>query len=223
MTASECASEPTTPPSLIETLRVEPGGSLPLLEGHIERLSRSCAALGYPLPEDAVIRKRVAQAIAGLETGQRWRLRLLLAPDGGLSLETHPLTTPPAPLKVIVDGPRLSGATHWLQYKTTHRPWYQQAAAWLADHPDIFEILYWNDVGEMCEGSRSNLYMQACDGRWQTPPLSSGALPGVQRQALLREGLVAEARITREDFLQARAWRISNALRGWLDVVIVEP
>ena len=101
----------------------------------------------------------------------------------------------------------------------THRPWYQAATEWLAEQEQVFDILFWNERDEMSEGSRTNLFMQADDGRWLTPPLASGALPGVQRQAILDAGLAMEATIHREAFLAAKAWRVSNALRGWCDAV----
>lgn len=208
-------------PHLIETMRLEPDGTVPLLEGHLARLRHSCSALGYSTPDAAGIQSLVARRAAELGTGQSWRLRLLTAPDGTFTLEHGPLATPPGPLPVVVEGPRQQGATFWLQHKSTYRPWYEKAEAWLASQSDVFDVLYWNEHGEMCEGSRSNLYMLAPDGRWLTPPLTSGALPGVQRAALLQAGLVHEAAVSRADFLGARAWRISNALRGWRDVVIV--
>lgn len=217
------AGEPSTPPSLIETMRMEPGGLCPLLSLHLQRLRRSSAALGYPCPDEAILHARLRQATTGLDSAAWWRLRLLLAADGELSLETTTLSPPLTPLKVVIHGQRLSGADAWLQHKTTHRPWYEDAARWLTDHPDVFDVLYWNEAGDMCEGSRSNLYMQMPDGRWLTPPLSAGALPGVQRQALLQAGQVEVAPIRRDDFLHASAIRISNALRGWCDAIIHEP
>ena len=119
-----------------------------------------------------------------------------------------------------MQGRRMAGAESWLRHKTTHRPWYESATQWLGSHPDIFDVLFWNENGEMCEGSRSNLYMQAGNGKWLTPPLEAGVLPGVQRQALLQAGLAEEAPVRRDDFLQAKGIRISNGLRGWCDAII---
>src|SRR3546814_5116155 len=67
---------------------------------------------------------------------------------------------------------------------------------------------------DVCEGSRSNVYIRNDDGAWLTPPISCGLLPGVQRQALLDEGLVREAVLSRSDFQNAPVLRVSNALRG---------
>lgn len=210
----------TSRPQLIETMRVEAGGTMPLLDGHIARLQASCAALAYATPDIEALRRELSHRVRSLDPTQTWRLRLLVAEDGSWSLDQGPLATSPDPLAVVVTGPRRSGDEAWLCHKTTRRPWYEDAARWLADHPDIFDVLYWNDEGLMCEGSRSNLYMQADDGTWLTPPLGAGLLPGVQRAALLQAGLVREHAFTREAFLEARARRISNALRGWRDVVI---
>lgn len=209
-------------PHLIETLRVEPGGVMPLLDGHLKRLEASCHALGYDTPELERLSAQLTRRAASLPADQAWRMRLLVAPDGDYTIEHGALLTPEGPLPVIVTGPRAPGDDFWLQHKTTRRPWYAAASAWLATQPDVFDVLFWNGEGRMSEGSRSNLYMQAPDGRWLTPPLDAGALPGVQRAALLEAGRVHEADISRDMFLGAKAHRISNALRGWRDAVIVE-
>lgn len=213
------AAAPMEPPQLIETMRVEIGGRMPLLDGHLERLRRSCNELGYVWPGVEALHGQVSRAASTLDVTHMWRIRLLLSADGRVALQTGPLAPPQLPLKVRVLGPRQNGCENWLQHKTTHRPWYEEAAQWLMHNPDLFDVLYWNDDGHMSEGSRSNLYMRTPDGRWVTPPLQAGVLPGVQRQALLNAGLVQEAHVLREDFLTASAWRVSNALRGWCDVV----
>lgn len=213
-------ASPVTPPNLIETMRRDVGGQMPLLEGHLRRLRRSSQQLGHVWPGEDALRSQVATAVVHLNPDQAWRVRLLLTPDGQISLETGVLAPVKVPLKVVLQGPRAQGSEAFLLHKTTHRPWYESATQWLAAHPDVFDVLYWNDDGQMSEGSRSNVYMRAADGRWLTPPLATGVLPGVQRQALLEAGLVHEAPIHRDAFMQATAWRISNALRGWVDVIL---
>lgn len=221
---STISSSPDTaavPASLIETIRVDAGGAMPLLDGHLARLRHSCQALGFAWPGLATVRDGLKRQAGELSSEQSWRLRLLLDPAGDMTLEATPLEPAAQALNVRVTGPRPDIDMRWLLHKTTHRPWYREAARWLAAHPDVFDVLYWNADGWMCEGSRSNLYMRTVDGGWLTPPLESGALPGVQRQTLLRRGLVEEAPIHRDDFLRAPAVRISNALRGWCDAAIV--
>lgn len=217
------APEPARAPSLIETMRREPEGNIPLLAFHLRRLRHSCDALNHVWPGDAEIRRRIEAASRGADPARAWRLRLLLSPDGAVDIQGGPLEPVMQPLRVVMAGVRMSGAEPWLTHKTTHRPWYDAAARWLNAHPGVFDLLYWNDDGYMCEGSRSNLYVQTPEGVWLTPPLQCGVLPGVQRQALLEAGKAREAMISRDDFLTAPARRISNGLRGWCDAEIVQP
>jgi para-aminobenzoate synthetase/4-amino-4-deoxychorismate lyase len=75
----------------------------------------------------------------------------------------------------------------------------------------------------LTEGGRSNVFVKLA-GRWWTPPLASGVLPGVMRSVLLDEasGLqAAEKVLTQADVLNAEALLICNALRGALEARLV--
>lgn len=225
-------------PDLIETMRLE-RGRVALWPGHRARLRTSARALGYPLDEavlesllDARLQSLAAQGRQASETATGGpdapdthppcRLRLLLAADGALSLTCAPLppTTEPVRIALAADvmGPQavLEADDPWLRHKTTHRPGYAAAQRWLSAHPDYFDLIFGNAAGDLCEGSRSTIYVQDADGAWLTPPLACGLLPGVRRQALLDEGAVREARLSLADLRQAPALRVSNALRGWM-------
>jgi para-aminobenzoate synthetase/4-amino-4-deoxychorismate lyase len=75
----------------------------------------------------------------------------------------------------------------------------------------------------LTEGGRSNVFVKLA-GRWWTPPLSSGVLPGVMRGVLLEDsGLSADERVlTRTDVLNAEALLVCNALRGAVEARLVE-
>jgi branched-subunit amino acid aminotransferase/4-amino-4-deoxychorismate lyase len=212
-------------PDLIETLRLEQG-RVALWPGHRARLRASALALGYPL-DAAALDGWLAERIRGLADDAPQRLRLLLAADGRLSLEAAPLPPTPEPVRITlaadVLGPEavLEADDPWLRHKTTHRPRFAAAQRWLRAHPDHFDLIFGNAAGDLCEGSRSTIYVRDAAGAWLTPPLASGLLPGVKRQALLDEGAVREARLSLADLRQAPALRVSNALRGCLDARLV--
>ena len=212
-------------PDLIETLRLEQG-RVALWPGHRARLRASALALGYPL-DAAALDGWLAERIRGLADDAPQRLRLLLAADGRLSLEAAPLPPTPEPVRIAlaadVLGPEavLEADDPWLRHKTTHRPRFAAAQRWLRAHPDHFDLIFGNTAGDLCEGSRSTIYVRDAAGAWLTPPLASGLLPGVKRQALLDEGAVREARLSLADLRQAPALRVSNALRGCLDARLV--
>ncbi|NYT62295.1 aminotransferase class IV [Alcaligenaceae bacterium] len=208
------------PVQLIETIRVEPGRHAPLLSGHWRRLQNSCRALGCTWPGAGLV-QAVQQDIDQLDAGLAYRLRLLLNRDGEYSITTSTLPDTLQPVSLQLSSIALQADLAWLQHKTTHRPWYDAAQQWLTENPGFFDVVFCNAQGEVCEGSRSNIYILNSDGIWLTPPVDCGLLPGVQRQALLDGGLVQEARISRQDLQQASAIRVSNALRGWLDAELV--
>ena len=54
------------------------------------------------------------------------------------------------------------------------------------------------------------------DGRWVTPPLHCGLLPGVGRAVALREGRLQEAVVRLQDLPRVQGWAFINSLRGWL-------
>jgi len=60
------------------------------------------------------------------------------------------------------------------------------------------------------------------NGRWLTPPLSCGLLPGVMRSVLLDDPQwqIEEAVITRDMLARADAIMLCNALRGVLPAVL---
>lgn len=205
-------------PRLIETMHLAQQG-IALWSGHRARLLHSARALDYPLATlrlDSWLDGQL-QAIRS----RPCRLRLLLAADGRLTLESSELSEAPYPARIALADTRLDAEEFWLQHKSTHRPWFRAAQHWLACHPDYFDLIFANAAGDVCEGSRCNIHIQDEQGQWLTPARSCGLLPGVQRQALLDRGCVREARIRLADVYEARALRVSNALRGWLDAELV--
>ncbi|AEE68408.1 Probable branched-chain-amino-acid aminotransferase [Bordetella pertussis] len=203
-------------PELIETILVTADRQLPLLGRHLARLLTSCQALRYRCNEPAV-ESAIMAAVRGLHAPGPHRLRLLLARDGSHDIQTAPLAPLPPDQEVMLAPEALDADEPLLRYKTTYRPWYAHTIEWLPSHPRVFDLLYLNQHGELCEGSRSNVYLEL-GGRWYTPPIASGCLPGVQRAELIDQGKVQERTLTMSDLRSAESIRLSNALRGWIEV-----
>jgi para-aminobenzoate synthetase/4-amino-4-deoxychorismate lyase len=108
----------------------------------------------------------------------------------------------------------MSSADRLLGHKVTRRKLYDQA--WLAaEKLGAFDALFINEQGFVTEGGRSNVFIKK-DGRWLTPPLASGCLPGVMRSMVLSDTNyhAVEQNITRSDVLRADEVIYTNALRG---------
>jgi 4-amino-4-deoxychorismate lyase len=207
---------------LIETMRADSSGTIGLLSNHLQRLRQSAAALGFAYPGDEIVSASLSRRLTDNThrhhpEPHEHRVRLLLAANGELDItvaKLEPLQTNP---RIAVSNICLPSDNPWLQHKTTFRPWYAAAMNWLTQHPGMFDLIYLNEKSQLCEGSRSNIYL-LFEQQWLTPPLPSGLLGGVQRLDLLQRGLVREAVLSKTDLLSATQWRLSNALRGWFDV-----
>ena len=201
---------------LIETLRLE-AGEYPLLERHLARLESSAQALGF-----ACDRLKVAAALAAeaarCVTGTR-RVRLTLAHDGACRIASAPFLVAGCVWRVVLAGERLDAGDYLLRHKTTARSRYDRVLAALAGQPEVFDAIFLNTRGEVCEGARSNIFVER-GGMLLTPPLACGLLPGVMRQSLLDAGRAVECVLTKADLLGATALYAANALRGLLEVTL---
>jgi 4-amino-4-deoxychorismate lyase len=208
--------------SLIETMKADAAGMIALLPFHMRRLKQSARGLGYSYPGEETIITAIKAALDQASTASTHlsdtRVRLLLNPMGRLDIQTAALPALQGMPWIALTQLRLDSAEPLLQHKTTHRPWYDAATQWLAQHPNYFDLIFLNEKGELCEGSRSNIYVLHND-TWLTPPLASGLLGGVLRTQLLETGQAKEAILTPSDLTADKASiRLSNALRGWFDV-----
>jgi para-aminobenzoate synthetase/4-amino-4-deoxychorismate lyase len=202
---------------LVETLRLEEG-VYPLLALHLERLQASARSLGFACRLAEVSAALAAAAAARPQA--LFRVRLSLAHDGRCHLVVaalHEDTT--KRWRVCLASEALPVDDYLLRHKTTARARYDRALAALAERPGLFDAIFLNTRGEVCEGARSNVFVER-DGLLLTPPLACGLLPGVMRRTLLESGRAVEQVLRREDLLQAPALYVGNALRGLLPVVL---
>ena len=79
------------------------------------------------------------------------------------------------------------------------------------------DVILVNERNEVTETTISNLAVLR-GGKWITPPLFSGLLPGVMRAAMLEEGLLVEGVIGLDDLIPGEVIRCFNSVRGIFDV-----
>lgn len=199
---------------LIETILWQADGGLQLLERHLARLQHAAAALGFQF-DRATIAARLARTTTSLPPHDH-RVRLALTRTGECTIDCRPLDPLPTQPQVFVWPTPLDGADPKLRFKTTARHFYDDALR-QATRAGCFDTLFVNRRGELCEGARSNVFLEI-DGRLLTPPLQCGLLPGVYRQSVLDRGLAREAVLTEADLHRARRIFLSNALRGMIEV-----
>ena len=199
---------------LIETLRLE-HGRYPLLERHLARLAESARHLALAVDPEAA-RGALLRYAAEAGTGPR-RVRLV-ARAAALEVAGEPLPPPaPEPLPVALALRPVSRWDRRLFHKTTQREPYDLRRA---DAPGAFDVLLWNEEGELTEFTIGNLVAEL-DGARLTPPRGCGLLAGVMRAELLDRGEVREATLRVEDLTRATRLWLVNAVRGWVPVRLV--
>ncbi|MFJ3703761.1 MULTISPECIES: aminotransferase class IV [Streptomyces] len=174
---------------VFETVRVAEGRAFALTR-HLERLTRSARGLGLADPDHDAVRRAVA-AVVEANPVELGRLRITytggLSPlgsdrgDAGPSLVVALGGTarrPDSTAVVTVPWTRNErGAVTGL--KTTSYAENVVALA-RAHEQDASEAIFPNTVGQLCEGTGSNVFV-VLDGRIHTPPIASGCLAGITR------------------------------------------
>jgi para-aminobenzoate synthetase/4-amino-4-deoxychorismate lyase len=201
---------------LLETLAHSPGQGYRRLQEHLGRLRSSADYLGVALDE-AVVREALDREAARYPSKPA-RVRLLVDRRGRVEVGSAPMTNTPEPVRLALDGDHpVDPADPMLFHKTTLRARYDAAAG---RYPDADDVVLVNIRGEVTETTRATIAARI-DGRWVTPPLDAGLLPGCEREALLADGTLTEAPIALETFVQAEEIAFLNSVRGWCRAELV--
>ena len=201
---------------LLETFRHEPGTGFARMHEHLARLSASASYFGFGYREDEVLAALAKEAARFPDKAAR--VRLEMDRRGRVETGSAPMPVTPEPVRLALDlGHPVDPSDVFLFHKTTLREPYLDAAA---RHPDADDVVLVNIHGEVTEASRANLAIRR-DGRWVTPPLDAGLLPGCERAALVADGTLTEATVTVEDLQAAEAIAYLNALRGWRAAILL--
>jgi para-aminobenzoate synthetase / 4-amino-4-deoxychorismate lyase len=205
--------------TLFETMLATLDTGCRYLERHLQRLRGSAQYFGFACDETR-IREQLQASCAALAPGAH-RLRLALQQNGAIDIQTAPLTPLTEPVRLLLAAQHTSADDLFLRHKSSVRQQYD--AGWrFAEAQGAFDMLFCNELGELTEGGRSNLFVKL-DGRWVTPPLSAGVLPGVMRAVLLADpdSDASERTLTLDDLRAAQEIVVCNALRGALSATVV--
>ena len=202
-----------------ETMYATRAGGVRHAERHLARLAASAAWLGFPCDVEALRARLNDTCAAFADDNAPHRMRLALGKSGAVTLTSAPLAALAHDTVGVLLAPDhgfapVESADALLLRKTTRRAEFDRA--WReAEVLGGFDMLFFNERGELTEGGRSNVFVKL-GGKWFTPPLASGVLPGVMRGVLLDDASFGarERVLTRDDVLEAEALMLTNALRG---------
>jgi len=220
---------------LIETILWQPGSGYWLLDQHFQRLAESAGYFFF-----RVDLAEIGTALQKLEAEFRsspaksQKVRLLLSRQGEIELTHSKLAKGPLPEinpaallqkneswdlpRVVFSCQNTDSQSPYLFHKTTLRKLYDDERAKVGAR-GCFEVLFVNEKGEVTEGSYTNIFMLK-NGKFITPPVSCGLLPGVLRNHLLQQfpELIVEKVFSRKELEQADEVYVGNSVRGLLRV-----
>ncbi len=174
---------------LLETLLWEPENGFFLLDRHLDRMTAAAKFFCRSFDRERILEGlravpdpqfrgcRSNRRSEDLEPTPPLRVRLLLAADGSIRIETTPIVNdvPPAPVRLGLAVDPVTRKDPFLHFKTTHREVYERARA---SRPDCDDVLLWNNRGEVTESTVANLVVRI-DGEFVTPPVSVACSPGL--------------------------------------------
>jgi para-aminobenzoate synthetase/4-amino-4-deoxychorismate lyase len=205
--------------TLFETMHATRDDGCRHLERHLTRLGASARYFGFGWDEPG-LRARIGAACMALGEGD-YALKLVLSFAGEATLAASLLAPWAQPVTVMLAPQPTASDDLFLRHKTSLRERYDQG--WrTAQQQGGFDLLFFNEKGELTEGGRSNVFL-LLDGQWLTPPLAAGVLPGVMRGVLLDDPAwrAREARLTMADLQRAEQVVVCNALRGAMRASVI--
>lgn len=179
---------------VFETCAVYEGQTFALTR-HLRRLARSAAGLGLPAPDEDEVRAAARAVLEAAPGAGRLRITYTGGPGPLGSYRFAPEEQ--RPTLVVLAGP----ATRAEESRAVRVPWVRNERSAVAGLKTISyaenvvalaealrqgadEAVLANTVGELCEGTGSNVVVER-DGELVTPALSSGCLAGITRELLL--------------------------------------
>lgn len=238
------------PLKLIETLRLEADGYC-RLELHLQRMEASAAAFQFPFDRDRVLAALGAVAAPTVSEASDTsdvlarpvalvtpsapaadphlprdtlplRVRLTLDEHGQIEITATALEAMPTPWRYAIAGQALDSHDPLLRHKTDWRELHDTQRQLAAREQGCDEVLFCNERDELCEGSRSNVFLAIGD-ELLTPAASSGLLEGCLRHELLAAGRCRQAVLTLADLDAADQVYFGNSLHGLIPAIAATP
>ena len=206
---------------VFETLKVTERGAF-AVRRHLNRLSRSAAALQLPAPDHM----QISEAIESVLDGRGFPLgKLRITYTGGRGpLGSEAAYGPPtliAALAPVAAAPPLASivTAPWTRnehgalagVKSVSYAENVRALGYAASH-NAAEAIFLNTAGHLCEGTGSNIFFVFA-GTVLTPPLSSGPLAGITRELIMEWNSVEECDVTLDEAKRADEVFLTSSMR----------
>ena len=200
---------------LFETILWKRESSFIYLEEHLARLRKSAKYFAISINEEELKELfRTWENELLKSEGDIYRCRLALSKMGEVSYSSVELkheSWGKEEVSVKISSQSVNSQSLYQYHKTNHRQTYNDEFV-LASKEGFDEVLFFNEKGHLAEGAISNVFVRLA-GRWFTPQVSDGLLPGVWREKMIKELRAEERSLTQKDLEEADDILIGNSVR----------
>lgn len=202
---------------LIETMRFDgETQDYKNLNSHLERLNYSASYFGFVLKQ-SVIQKKLAELKEQLAAGS-YKVRLTAYHNGDIELshELLPGENDSDEKIITLGNQKIDSKSLFQCHKTSRREVYDEEYE-KAVKAGFYEAVIFNEHNEIAEACRHNIFVKR-KGKWYTPPLSAGALDGIERQNFKQKTEAIEKFLTLDQIQYCEEIILTNSVRGEVSV-----
>jgi branched-subunit amino acid aminotransferase/4-amino-4-deoxychorismate lyase len=191
---------------LFETMRTEKD-KVAELSRHMRRAASSARELSVPFPDEEFVRDEISKILAK-ESFPIGRLRICFSVGGvDFSYSEYFDESDPAIITFHSTSSLIEGSQHKTYPYDSHFAVLDEANLYGFD-----DAITFNQRNEVCETAIANIAL-LIEGRWLTPPISAGVLPGVMRAIAIERTDVSVAPIHISDISRCEAALLLNSLK----------
>ncbi len=192
---------------IFETIRVEDKKVFALHRHHC-RAKETAARLGFEIPSEAEVTAASYQIINSNEY-RLARLRWHFDRNGEFSISYVPFSDPETPAKLMIFDQKSSD----YEIRNKEYPYKNLDLLQIAKDNGYDDGIITTVDGQVAETSMATLCLEI-QGKWVTPPLSSGILNGVTRALVLEAGIINVRRVDVTELAEIESALLITSLRN---------
>ena len=141
--------------------------------------------------------------------------------NGLVTVDVRPTHRKTGTMIAMISSLSTNSKDRLLRHKTTQRPIYDTGLA-DAKSKGYDEAIFFNTQGHLTEGAAHNIFIVK-NGKWSTPLLADGVLPGLLRSSLLeRYPAITEQTLRIDEVSDADEIYLGNSVSGLREVLRID-
>lgn len=188
------------------------GGKAVALDRHIARIHSGAAVLGFIPPTNDLLAMAATALLQSTPEISLGRMRITISSSGTLLITHQAYVEWSEPARIVTYPYPFNGKSPLQKVKSTSYGEYLLAFKYAQDR-NADDSLLFNHEDKIMESSTANI-IALIGGKWVTPPLSAGPLPGITRELLIEWGLVVERDLIFEELQRCESVALVSSLRS---------